>query len=193
MFTNTKAAARRIAERLKRDGVECKEIHGDLVQRRRERVMQSFRKARIQVLVATDLASRGLDVMEISHIVNYDVPEDPYVYVHRVGRTARMGQSGYAVTLVTPEQGKPLTEIEKLINMELTRLDAPWVVQREPEPEVVSAPDAGGGNGKTNDGVPAGVGRFRDSLYRDDELEAAGVKPVPRTLGSRFRRSRRRR
>ena len=75
VFTNTKAAARRVAERLGHAGVNCKEIHGDLMQSRRERVMKSFRSAKIQVLVATDLASRGLDVMEVSHIVNYDIPE----------------------------------------------------------------------------------------------------------------------
>lgn len=182
VFTNTKHAARRIAGRLKRAGVNCKEIHGDLDQRRRERVMKSFRKAHIQVLVATDLASRGLDVMEISHIVNYDVPEEAAAYVHRIGRTARMGQSGYALTFVTPEQGKLLTEIEKLINMELNQHHAPWVIRRtRPEPAKPPEPE---------EATPA---RFKEALQRDAELEAAGVKPVPRTLGSRFRSTRRRR
>jgi ATP-dependent RNA helicase DeaD len=187
VFTNTKHAARRIAQRLKRSGIECKEIHGDLVQRRRERVMASFRKAHIQVLVATDLASRGLDVMEISHIVNYDVPEDPSIYVHRIGRTARMGQSGYAVTFVTPEQGKLLTEIEKLINKELNRHEAPWVVRREPEPDAATTDDD---QAETDSGGPA---RLTEALQRDPELDAAGLKPVRRTLGSRFRSTRRRR
>jgi ATP-dependent RNA helicase DeaD len=186
VFTNTKHAARRVAKRLKDSGINCKEIHGDLDQRRRERVMKSFRSGGIQVLVATDLASRGLDVMEISHIVNYDVPEEAAAYVHRVGRTARMGHSGYAVTFVTPEQGKLLTEIEKLINKELHQHRAPWAVCR-PRPEPVQDDEAVNENGSR---TPA---RFGEALQRDAELDASGVKPVPRTLGSRFRSARRRR
>ncbi len=186
VFTNTKHAARRIAGRLKRAGVNCKEIHGDLDQRRRERVMKSFRNAHIQVLVATDLASRGLDVMEISHIVNYDVPEEANAYVHRIGRTARMGQSGYALTFITPEQGKLLTEIEKLINMELNQHHAPWVIRRaEPEPAKTDESES--------EPVSTTPARFKETLRRDAELDADGVKPVPRTLGSRFRSTRRRR
>ena len=186
VFTNTKHAARRVAKRLKDSGINCKEIHGDLDQRRRERVMKSFRNAHIQVLVATDLASRGLDVMEISHIVNYDVPEEASGYVHRIGRTARMGQSGYALTFVTPEQGKLLTEIEKLINKELHQHHAPWAVSR-PRPEPVKDDAAVKENGSR---TPA---RFGEAVRRDAELDASGVKPVPRTLGSRFRSARRRR
>ena len=185
MFTNTKHAARRVAERLKKADVNCKEIHGDLMQSRRERVMKSFRSAKIQVLVATDLASRGLDVMEVSHIVNYDLPEDAAVYVHRIGRTARMGQQGYAVSFVTPEEGKLLTEIEKLINEELPRFEAAWVVERQrPEPEPKTA-DA--------DAVDAGASRHTEVLRRSHVLDSHGVQPVKRTLGSRFRSSRRRR
>lgn len=187
VFTNTKHAARRIASRLKRAGIKCKEIHGDLVQRRRESVMASFRKQHIQVLVATDLASRGLDVMEVSHIVNYDIPEDPSIYVHRVGRTARMGQSGYAVTIVTPEQGKELTEIEKLINKQLNQHRAPWVITRESEPKPVAAESEANADATK---VPS---RWSEALQRNVELDDAGLKPVPRTLGSRFRSSRRRR
>ena len=184
VFTNTKHAARRVAGRLKEDGIVCKEIHGDLMQRRRESVLDSFRKSHIQVLVATDLASRGIDVMQISHIVNYDIPEDPSAYVHRVGRTARMGQSGNTVTFVTPEQGKLLTEVEKLINKELHQLDAPWIVKRKQEPRPEEQPAETG---------PATPARWGEALRRDDELDAEGVKPVKRTLGSRFRSTRRRR
>ncbi len=79
--------------------------------------MKNFRTGKFDVLVATDLASRGIDVADISHIINYDIPEDPEVYVHRVGRTARMGAAGIAYTFVTPQQGDELTKIESLINM----------------------------------------------------------------------------
>ncbi|MBU0641324.1 MAG: DEAD/DEAH box helicase [Planctomycetes bacterium] len=185
VFTNTKHAARRVAERLKRNGVSCLEIHGDLMQSRRERVMSAFRKGQIQVLVATDLASRGLDVMEVSHIINYDIPEEASAYVHRIGRTARMGQSGYAVTFVTREQGSSLTEIEKLINYELPRFEAPWVIQREPEPPPEDA--------TADQPASAAPVRYRETLRRNDELEALGVRPQHRTLGSRFRSTRRRR
>ncbi|MGD8453052.1 MAG: DEAD/DEAH box helicase [Phycisphaerae bacterium] len=183
VFTNTKHAARRTAERLKMAGINCKEIHGDLMQSRRERVMKSFRSAKIQVLVATDLASRGLDVMEVSHIVNYDVPADAAAYVHRIGRTARMGKQGYAITFVRPDEGNFLTEIEKLINKELRKLDAPWIVPLAPQP--VAPPAADDEEQRST--------RFAETLRRCRVLDAHGVQPVPRTLGSRFRSSRRRR
>ncbi|MFH1747574.1 MAG: DEAD/DEAH box helicase [Planctomycetota bacterium] len=184
VFTNTKHAARRVADRLKRAGVNCKEIHGDLMQSQRERVMRSFRQAHIHVLVATDLAARGLDVMEISHIVNYDVPEDTTIYIHRIGRTARMGKSGYAVTFVCPDQGKLLTDIEKLINQELPQFQAPWVAKRQrPEPPPAA---------ETEEAKPA-TNRSERLLQRCERLESSGLRPIKRTLGSRFRTTRRRR
>ncbi len=226
VFTNTKMAARRVAKRLKDAGVNCKEIHGDLMQNRRERVMASFRQARIQILVATDLASRGIDVMDVSHIVNYDLPPDPAVYVHRVGRTARMGRSGYAMSLVSRDQGKLLTEIEKHINKELPRIEGPWVVDRPPlEPPVGADPISHGhgaersdrrsrggrdrqraDSGKSDRRVageqkpaeqpppeqrPPAQERVEDARLRDPVFEALGLRPVRRTLGSRFRQSRR--
>jgi ATP-dependent RNA helicase DeaD len=117
VFCRTKRGAEKTAKRLHSDGIECREIHGNLAQNKRERVMKSFRGGKFDVLVATDLASRGIDVADISHIINYDIPEDPEVYVHRVGRTARMGALGKAFTFVTREQGEELNKIESLINM----------------------------------------------------------------------------
>ncbi len=119
VFTRTKRGAEKIAQRLHADGIECREIHGNLAQNKRDRVMQGFRKGKFDVLIATDLASRGIDVADISHIINYDIPEDPEVYVHRVGRTARMGALGKAFTFVMPDQGDELTKIENLINMQI--------------------------------------------------------------------------
>lgn len=123
IFCRTKHGARKLAQRLFATGVQAKDIHGDLVQQKRERIMDRFRKHKIPVLVATDLAARGIDVHEISHIINYDLPEDPQIYVHRIGRTARMGASGKAVSLVTSEQGADLTKIEMLINKQLARIE----------------------------------------------------------------------
>ncbi|MCG3128400.1 MAG: DEAD-box ATP-dependent RNA helicase CshA [Phycisphaerae bacterium] len=205
VFTNTKAGAQRIGKRLKEAGVKCKEIHGDLMQNRRERVMESFRTAQIQVLVATDLASRGIDVMEVSHIVNYDVPQDPSVYVHRVGRTARMGRSGFAVTLVSPDQGKMLTAIEMHINKELPRLEGPWVVRRDHAhrehgerghgrraPDHKPRGDEAGALLPAAEPEAARAGsRLTEALRRDDVFESLGLRPIRRTLGSRFRSSKR--
>ena len=120
VFTRTRRATARVARDLHAAGVDAREIHGDLYQRKRDRIMDSFRRGKLHVLVATDLASRGLDIDDISHVINYDIPEDPEVYVHRIGRTARMGRPGKAFTFVTPEQGEELTRIEMLINCEIT-------------------------------------------------------------------------
>ncbi len=117
VFCRTKRGAEKVAKRLHADGIECREIHGNLAQNKRDRVMKGFRNSKFDVLVATDLASRGIDVADISHIINFDVPEDPEAYVHRVGRTARMGATGKAFMFVTREQGDELTKIESLINM----------------------------------------------------------------------------
>ncbi len=181
VFTRTKHSARRVAEKLQKDGVKCLEIHGDLMQRKREQVLQAFRSGRIQALIATDLASRGLDVMEVSHIVNYDIPEEASVYVHRVGRTARMGAQGYAVTFVAREDGKYLTEIEMLINRQLKRLDAEWVVTRAPEADPEKA------------AKPLPPRRAEEVVNRDAAIESQGIQARKRTLGSRFRSARRRR
>ncbi|MCL5946152.1 MAG: DEAD/DEAH box helicase [Planctomycetes bacterium] len=116
VFCRTKRSVDKVAHALCERGVNASPIHGDLMQTQRERVMRGFRTGKINVLVATDLASRGIDVHEISHVINYDVPEDPEAYVHRVGRTARMGATGKAFTFVSIGQAQQQTEIEKLIN-----------------------------------------------------------------------------
>src|SRR5439155_21550275 len=117
VFTKTNHGAQKLAKKLHADGIECREIHGNLAQNKRDRVMKSFRGGKFDVLVATDLASRGIDVADISHIINFDIPDDPEVYVHRVGRTARMGAKGKAFTFVARDQGELLTKVESLINM----------------------------------------------------------------------------
>jgi ATP-dependent RNA helicase DeaD len=117
VFCKTKHGAEKLGRKLHADGIECREIHGNLAQNKRDNVMKGFRGGRFDVLIATDLASRGIDVADISHIVNFDIPEDPEVYVHRIGRTARMGAEGKAYTFVTRDQGEELTRVESLINM----------------------------------------------------------------------------
>ena len=94
-------------------------MHGDLPQSMRNRIMQGFRDGKIVYLVATDVVGRGIDVRNISHVINYDIPIDPENYVHRIGRTGRIGADGVAVAFVTPEQGDQLTEIERYINKQI--------------------------------------------------------------------------
>ncbi len=117
VFCKTKRGAEKLAKKLHADGIECREIHGNLAQNKRDRVMKGFRGGKFDVLIATDLASRGIDVADISHIINYDIPEDPEAYVHRIGRTARMGAEGKAYTFVGRDQGDELSKVENLINM----------------------------------------------------------------------------
>jgi ATP-dependent RNA helicase DeaD len=116
VFTRTKRGADRLADRLHRVVAGVSAIHGDLPQTTRDRVMRGFRSGQISVLVATDVVGRGIDVEGISHVINYDIPDDPENYVHRIGRTGRMGKDGVAYLFVCPDQGEPLTAIENLIN-----------------------------------------------------------------------------
>lgn len=140
VFCRTKHGADKLAQRLKADGIECREIHGNLRQNQREKVMKSFRGGKFDVLVATDLASRGIDVADISHIINYDIPDDPEAYVHRVGRTARMGAEGKAFTFVRPDQGEELTKVENLINMIIKPGEMEGFVPRPPPDRGPPAP-----------------------------------------------------
>lgn len=179
VFCNTKAAARKLTRKLHDAGFNAKEIHGDLIQRKRDRVMDRFRRHQIKVLVATDLAARGIDVSAISHIINYDIPVDAQSYVHRIGRTARMGAAGEAITLVTRDQGKELTNIEKLINKEIPERMVQGFVPAEPEREP-DVPDE-----------PVPVSRMKAPVFAD--AEGSPGKLPPKTLGSRFRTARRRR
>ncbi len=122
IFTRTKRGADRLAERLRRVIQGVAAIHGDLPQSSRDRVMRGFRSREITVLVATDVVGRGIDVEGISHVVNYDIPDDAENYVHRIGRTGRMGKDGIAYLFVCPDQGEPLTAIENLTNKIITPL-----------------------------------------------------------------------
>jgi ATP-dependent RNA helicase DeaD len=101
IFCSTKIKTQRVAERLQAQGFRAMPIHGDLSQNRREHAMHNFREGRVELLVATDVAARGIDVPEVGHVINYDVPQDPLTYFHRIGRTARAGRAGKAISLVS--------------------------------------------------------------------------------------------
>lgn len=121
VFCRTKRTVDQVAEFLARNKVDAHPMHGDMFQKKRDKVMDQLRGGSLSVLVASDLAARGLDVEDISHVVNYDLPEDPEVYIHRIGRTARAGREGVAWTFVCPDQGDLLTAVEMLANIEIPR------------------------------------------------------------------------
>jgi len=125
VFCRMKKTVDLLNEHLQKKGIDCHAIHGDMYQSSRNKVIDMLRNGKLSVLIASDLASRGLDVEGITHVVNYDLPEDPDIYIHRIGRTARAGRTGVAWSLVTPEQGDLLTQIEHLINAEIPKLDYP--------------------------------------------------------------------
>ena len=121
IFCRTKRRASALNEALINGGYNSEELHGDLTQGKREKVMKAFREFKIQLLVATDVAARGLDIEGITHIFNYDIAQDTESYIHRIGRTGRAGQTGYAITFVTDRDHETLHQIEKGIKMTFKR------------------------------------------------------------------------
>jgi len=127
IFCRTKRTVDEVAESLKVRGYLAEPIHGDLSQRERERVMGQFRRGDTELLVATDVAARGLDISDISHVINYEIPQDAESYVHRIGRTGRAGKAGEAITLIVPREFRQLREIERAVKTRIQRRDVPSV------------------------------------------------------------------
>jgi ATP-dependent RNA helicase RhlE len=121
VFTRTKSRTDRVTRSLKRNGVKAVAIHGDLSQAQRTAALAGFRARRYRVMVATDVAARGLDIPGVSHIINFDLPDEPDGYIHRIGRTARAGREGRAISLVTPEERLSLGRIERALGITLER------------------------------------------------------------------------
>src|SRR5262249_46607360 len=113
VFTRTKHGANRVAEHLTKAGIHAEAIHGNKSQNARERALAHFKAGKTRVLVATDIAARGIDIDDISHVVNFDLPEVPETYVHRIGRTARAGASGFAMSFCDSEERELLVQIER--------------------------------------------------------------------------------
>jgi ATP-dependent RNA helicase DeaD len=138
VFVRTKIGVDRLARRLGDAGVRVKTLHGDMTQGQRDGVMLAFKGGRERLLVATDVAARGLDITGVSHVVNYDMPNSPDVYVHRIGRTGRAGESGRAVTIITPKQRRELEAIRRHAKTEIEQWSAngkPREHRRDPERE----------------------------------------------------------
>ena len=125
IFCNTKRRAEELAGKIKARGYRAEELHGDMKQSQRDRVMGGFRKGSIEILVATDVAARGIDVEDVDMIINFDVPQDVEYYVHRIGRTGRAGKSGRAVTFVAPKDFTKLREIQHYAKIQIPRIPVP--------------------------------------------------------------------
>ena len=137
VFTRTKHGANRLAQQLEKDGLTAAAIHGNKSQGARTKALADFKSGKVRVLVATDIAARGLDIDQLPHVVNFELPNVPEDYVHRIGRTGRAGNVGEAVSLVSVDENKLLRDIEKLIKRELPKA----VIQGfEPDPNAVPEP-----------------------------------------------------
>ncbi|MBX3402052.1 MAG: DEAD/DEAH box helicase [Phycisphaeraceae bacterium] len=144
VFTKTKHGADRVARRLARAGVSSDAIHGNKAQNQRTRALDAFRSGRVRVLVATDVAARGLDVDGITHVFNFDLPMEPEAYVHRIGRTGRAGATGIAVSFCDHEERGLLRDIEKLTGKAVPRLETPTDLPVIPKAEHAPHPAHGG-------------------------------------------------
>ncbi len=154
VFTRTKSRAEVLAERLNREGFSAEAIHGDRSQGQRSRALRNFRDGRVGIIVATDVLARGIDVSDVDHVINYDVPMDPEDYIHRIGRTGRAGEEGFSITFVTNDELGDLYNIEYLMKktieeMELDEFDfddrRPWL---DPDRDPTVRPRRGKGRGR---------------------------------------------
>ena len=182
VFTRTKARANQLARRLEKSGRQVAAIHGDKSQSARTRALAGFRDGRIDTLIATDIAARGIDVEGISHVVNFDLPHVPEDYVHRIGRTARAGSSGHAVSLAAPEECVQLAAIERLVGSSIPRetvagfgaaLDAASPGRRRQSPRTKGRNASRGGNGPARRAASTGKASIPGSVQpfssRSDE------------------------
>ncbi len=135
VFTRTKHGANRLTKQLQEDGIEAAAIHGNKSQSARTQALASFKRYEIQALVATEVASRGLDIKELPHVVNYELPNVPEDYVHRIGRTGRAGATGIAVSLVAPDEIGLLKDIEKVLRKSIPQLPLPHFNKAQPQPQ----------------------------------------------------------
>lgn len=177
VFASSKLKVKELTRELRRAGVKAAEMHSDLEQARRDEVMLDFRAGRIDILVATDIVARGIDIDDIAMVVNYDVPREAEDYVHRIGRTARAGAGGYAVTLVGERDRRHFKAIEDFLEKEVLK-------EAVPE-ELGSAPSYGGrSDSGRRDGVRSGGKRAGKGQGRRDRGRRDGRKPRPATQDS---------
>lgn len=169
IFARTRAETATLANELVVRGIPAEAIHGDLDQNARERVLGRFRSNQLKVLVGTDVAARGLDIDDISHVFNYHLPDDAEVYVHRIGRTGRAGKTGVAITLLSPKEKRRLREVERLTKQTITKMELPTVAEilQHRENKVVETMK-----------VWLGRERYKRELEMVQELIDTGYDPV---------------
>lgn len=174
VFTRTKHGADNVVKALKKSGVEAGAIHGDKSQNARVRVLDQFKAKEIPVLVATDIAARGIDIESLPYVINFDLPNIPETYVHRIGRTGRAGNSGLAISFCGKDELPYLKDIEKLIRMQIKVIDGhPYPYSDEPKPEG-QKPDlrnknkAAGANARSGKSKPAGGGGTNNNSRKSD-------------------------
>jgi ATP-dependent RNA helicase RhlE len=124
LFSRTKHGADKIARNLKKSKISSAAIHGNKAQNQRQKVLKQFKEGKVRVLVATDIAARGIDIKQLRHVINYDVPNVAETYVHRIGRSGRAGEEGVAISLCEPEENAYIRDIEKLIKQKLEVVDS---------------------------------------------------------------------
>ena len=178
VFSRLKYQADRLAQRLQKNGIGADAIHGDKSQNARMRILDSFKRGKVRVLVATDIAARGLDVHRISHVFNYDLPDEPETYVHRIGRTARAGSGGEAVSFCSAGECGRLRAIERLLGKKLpVRPDNPFHSEIACEKYTTSPGSAKKRPPKKNDGL-----RDKKRLQRNISY-SEGRKPSGKQVG----------
>ncbi len=182
VFTRTKHGANRLAEQLDKDGISSLAIHGNKSQSARTRALAEFKTGKLQVLVATDIAARGIDISELPHVVNFELPNVPEDYVHRIGRTGRAGSEGEASSLVCVDEHKLLHDIERLTKNEIPVVQ---IAGFEPDPRIKAEPilngqNRGQGAGR-GQGASRGQGRGQPRAGGGAGRGAAAAKPAART------------
>ncbi|WJW76314.1 ATP-dependent RNA helicase RhlE [Thiohalobacter sp. IOR34] len=184
VFTRTKHGANRLAQQLEKDGLSAAAIHGNKSQGARTRALAGFKSGELRVLVATDIAARGLDIDQLPHVVNYELPNVPEDYVHRIGRTGRAGNEGEAVSLVCVDEHKLLRDIERLLKR---RIPSEVLDGYEPDPSIRAEPiqNGRGGKGRTQPRKQAEGRRRRNG----GEGQAKAAHRPPRGSQGRQRRA----
>jgi ATP-dependent RNA helicase RhlE len=176
VFTRTKHGANRLAKQLEQDGLSASAIHGNKSQGARTKALAGFKNGDVRVLVATDIAARGLDIDQLPHVVNYELPNVPEDYVHRIGRTGRAGNEGEAVSLVCVDEHKLLRDIERLLKRELPKVTLEGY---EIDPNIKAEPIVSGRNGnKGSQSHRQTKGKKRNSDSNKSNQKRSSAKPA---------------
>ncbi len=181
VFTRMKSGANRLAEQLCKEGIEATAIHGNKSQPARTRALAGFKAGTVRVLVATDIAARGLDIEELPHVVNFELPNVPEDYVHRIGRTGRAGSTGEAISLVSVEENALLADIEKLLTRRIDRQIVPGFEPGQPPPPLLAAAQAaerGGRDGNRRGGGQGKTGTQRPQTTATPPARPSSAKPA---------------